>query len=131
MIIRELVLHNFGIYASTNKFEFHAKKPVVLIGGMNGRGKTTILEAVLLALYGSNSFAYMESHYKSYGQYLKSYVNRTDGTLKTSIDLEFLMEAENNETYRIHREWDGSKKRLSETIHVYRDKEYNQFLTDN
>lgn len=131
MIIKELVLHNFGIYASTNKFEFHAKKPVVLIGGMNGRGKTTILEAVLLALYGSNSFAYMESHYKSYGQYLKSYVNRTDGTLKTSIDLEFLMEAENNETYRIHREWDGSKKRLSETIHVYRDKEYNQFLTDN
>ena len=131
MIIRELVLHNFGIYASTNKFEFHAKKPVVLIGGMNGRGKTTILEAVLLALYGSNSFAYMESHYKSYGQYLKSYVNRTDGTLRTSIDLEFLMEAENNEICRIHREWDGSKKRLSETIHVYKDKEYNQFLTDN
>ncbi len=131
MIIKELILHNFGIYASTNKFEFHAKKPVVLIGGMNGRGKTTILEAVLLALYGSNSFAYMESHYKSYGQYLKSYINRADGTLKTSIDLEFLMEAENKEVYRIHREWDGNKKRLSETIYVYKDKEYNQFLTDN
>ena len=45
MIIRELVLHNFGVYASTNKFEFQGKKPIVLIGGMNGRGKTTFLEA--------------------------------------------------------------------------------------
>lgn len=131
MIIKELVLHNFGIYASTNTFVFHAEKPVVLIGGMNGRGKTTILEAVLLALYGVNSFAYMESSFKSYGQYLKSYVNKADGTLKTYIDLEFLMEAGNKEVYRIHREWDGSKKRLAEIIHVYKDREFNQFLTDN
>ena len=131
MVIKELVLYNFGIYASINRFEFHAEKPVVLIGGMNGRGKTTILEAVLLALYGTNSFAYMESNFKSYGQYLKSYVNRADGTLKTYIDLEFLMEAENKETYRIHREWDGSKKRVAEKIHVYKDGEHDQFLTDN
>ena len=53
MIITKLVLHNFGVYAGTNTFEFHGKKPVVLIGGMNGRGKTTFLEAVLLALYGA------------------------------------------------------------------------------
>ena len=47
MIIRELTLHNFGVYASTNTFRFHGEKPIVLIGGMNGRGKTTFLEAVL------------------------------------------------------------------------------------
>ena len=62
MIIKKLVLHNFGVYASTNVFEFKGNKPIVLIGGMNGRGKTTFLEAVLLALYGSNSFAYNESN---------------------------------------------------------------------
>jgi len=58
MIIKRMVLHNFGVYANTNTFEFSAEKPVVLIGGLNGRGKTTILDAVLLALYGSNSFVY-------------------------------------------------------------------------
>ena len=55
MIIKKLQLHNFGVYAGDNEFIFEGNKPVVLIGGMNGRGKTTFLEAVLLALYGSNS----------------------------------------------------------------------------
>ena len=128
MIIKKLVLHNFGVYASTNTFEFHGEKPVVLIGGMNGRGKTTFLEAVLLSLYGSNSFAYSESKYKTFGQYLKSFVNVSDGTLETYVDLEFSMESE---LYRIHREWSGAKQRISETIKVYKDGEYNQFLTDN
>ena len=60
MIIKSLKLHNFGVYAGDNEFVFDGKKPIVLIGGMNGRGKTTFLEAILLALYGSNSFAYRE-----------------------------------------------------------------------
>ena len=62
MIIKRLVLHNFGIYAGTNMFEFHGEKPVVLIGGMNGRGKTTFLEAVLLSLYGLNSFRILKEN---------------------------------------------------------------------
>ena len=69
MIIRNLTLHNFGVYAGTNTFEFNNEKPIVLVAGMNGRGKTTFLEAVLLALYGSNSFAYKESAYQTYGKY--------------------------------------------------------------
>lgn len=131
MIIKELILHNFGVYASTNKFMFKGEAPIVLIGGMNGRGKTTFLEAVLLALYGSNSFAYSESKYKTFGQYLRSFVNESDGSLQTYIDLTFSMDAESKELYRIHREWDGTKKRIAEEISVYKDGEYNQFLTDN
>lgn len=71
MILRKVIMHNFGVYASTNQFEFKGNKPVVLIGGMNGRGKTTFLEAVLLGLYGSNSFAYTESKFKTYVIYVK------------------------------------------------------------
>ena len=43
MIIKSLKLHNFGVYAGDNEFVFDGNKPVVLIGGMNGRGKTTLL----------------------------------------------------------------------------------------
>lgn len=41
MIIRRLRLYNFGVYAGDNEFLFTNNKPIVLIGGMNGRGKTT------------------------------------------------------------------------------------------
>ena len=54
MVIKRLTLYNFGVYASYNTFIFDNDKTVTLIGGRNGRGKTTFLEAILLALYGSN-----------------------------------------------------------------------------
>ena len=131
MIISKLTLYNFGVYAGENTFEFHSEKPVVLIGGMNGRGKTTFLDAVLLALYGPNSFAFNESRYKSYGQYLKSFVNKADGTQNTYVELEFKLDSETNETYVVNRQWSGKGQRIHEKISVYRDGEPNKFLTDN
>ena len=131
MIIKKLIMHNFGVYASTNVLEFRGKKPVVLIGGMNGRGKTTILEAVLLGLYGSNSFAYTESKYATYGQYLKSYVNKADGTLESYIDIEFSMDSNDEEVYYVHRKWDAKGLRVHEKINVRKNGEENSFLTEN
>ncbi|MDR1771570.1 MAG: DNA sulfur modification protein DndD [Hungatella sp.] len=131
MIIKKLVMHNFGVYASTNILKFHGNKPVVLIGGMNGRGKTTILEAVLLALYGSNSFAYRESKFQTYGQYLKSYVNKSDNTLESYVEIEFTMDRTESEVYFVHREWEGKGQRVRERIWVKRNGEENAFLTEN
>lgn len=131
MIIKKLTMHNFGVYASTNVLEFNGKKPVVLIGGMNGRGKTTILEAILLGLYGSNSFAYTESKYATYGQYLKSYVNKTDGTMETYVEIEFFMDKAGKEQYCVRREWSGSSQRVREKISVKKNGEEDRFLTQN
>lgn len=131
MRIRKLTMHNFGVYASTNMLEFKGNKPVVLIGGMNGRGKTTILEAILLSLYGANSFAYTESKYTTYGQYLKSYVNKADGTLETYVEIEFSMDSLQKEVYCVRREWDGKGLRVHEKISVRKNGEENIFLTEN
>lgn len=124
-------MHNFGVYSSTNVLKFVSDKPVVLVGGMNGRGKTTILEAVLLSLYGSNSFAYTESKYNTYGQYLKSYVNKTDGSLKTYLEIEFSMDNSDKEVYNVRREWDGKGIRVHEKIIVKKNGEESTFLTEN
>jgi DNA sulfur modification protein DndD len=131
MIITRLTLNNFGVYAGINTFEFNSSKPVVLIGGMNGRGKTTFLEAVLLALYGANSFAYNESKYHTYGQYLKAYVNEADGTLKSFVELEFKLESETEERYLVRREWSGSGQRTKEKMSIKKDAVPNTFLTNN
>ena len=120
MIIKQFVLHNFGVYAGTNTFEFRANKPIVLIGGLNGRGKTTFLEGILLALYGKNSFAYSENDNQTYGQYLRSYVNVSDGTKETSVDLTFFMNVDDTEEYRICREWNSNSTRTMERVFVYK-----------
>ena len=131
MRIKKLKLHNFGVYAGDNEFVFEGHKPIVLIGGMNGRGKTTFLEAVLLSLYGQSSFAYSESDYKSYSGYLRSFVNRGTNDNTCSVTLEFEINNGHLENYLIHREWDADAKRSKEQISVYKDGEYNEFLTNN
>ena len=53
MILDSIRLQNFGAYGGLNEAELTPadRQPVVLFGGMNGGGKTTLLDA-LLVLYG-------------------------------------------------------------------------------
>lgn len=131
MIIKRLSLHNFGVYAGDNTFEFNSSKPIILVGGMNGRGKTTFLEAVLLALYGSNSFAYSESKQKSYLQYLRSFVNNSAEDKSCSVELEFEITNSIKESYIIKRCWDTISKKTKEEITVYKDGSFDELLTNN
>ena len=131
MIIKRLKLHNFGVYAGDNEFMFEGKKPIVLVGGMNGRGKTTFLEAILLALYGSNSFAYSESKKRSYIQYLRSFVNKNADDKMCSVELEFEIDNGVREHYLIKRQWNSISKKNIEEICVYKDETYSGFLTNN
>ena len=131
MIIKRLRLHNFGVYAGEDEFSFSNQKPIVLVGGMNGRGKTTFLEAVLLALYGSNSFAYTESKKRSYSQYLKSFINKNAEDKECSVELEFEINGGSKENYIIKRSWNGNEKKAEEVISVYKDGTENEFLTQN
>ena len=131
MIINRLTMHNFGLYAGTNTFEFTSKKPIVLIGGMNGRGKTTFLEAILLSLYGANSIAYKESDYNSYNQYLRSYVNNNSWSQSSYVEIEFLLNESSNDTYLVRREWNALSRITKEEISVQQNGVYSEFLTQN
>ncbi len=131
MIINRLTMHNFGVYAGTNTFEFTSEKPIVLIGGMNGRGKTTFLEAILLSLYGANSIAYKESDYNSYNQYLRSYVNNNSWSQSSYVEIEFLLNESSNDTYLVRREWNALSRITKEEISVQQNGVYSEFLTQN
>ena len=131
MIINRLVLHNFGVYAGTNEFEFTHKKPIVLIGGMNGRGKTTFLEAILLSLYGTNSIAYKESKFNSYNQYLRSYVNKNHWSQSSYVEIEFSLSDSSSDTYFVRREWNALSKITKESIKVLKNGVFSEFLTNN
>jgi len=131
MILKKLTLSNFGIYAETNTFDFESDKPVILIGGMNGRGKTTFLEAVLLVLYGRRSFAFMESKL-SYPAYLRKLVNAADGTMQTQIELIFATgnDAAKN-VYTLNRSWSSQYKDVKDSVRVFKNGKEDTFLSDN
>lgn len=131
MKISKLTLHNFGIYAGHNILDFSSDKPVILIGGMNGRGKTTILEAILFALYGRRSFAFEESAL-SFPKYLMQLVNTSDGRDSTKVELEFTLSVESvMQTYCVIREWSLHTAIPSLKTTVLKNGTYNQLLSKN
>lgn len=57
MRIKKIYLNNIGPFYGLNKFDLKtdSNKNIVLIGGNNGSGKTTFLNALRIGLYGSHS----------------------------------------------------------------------------
>lgn len=132
MIIRKLTLSNFGIYKGRHQFCFSDEKPIVLIGALNGCGKTTFLEAILFALYGGNSQSFLESEYSTLGNYLRAHSNSESDDRKCFVELEFTLDTEgSNSTFRIKRSWDSSRPRIAPKIEVYKDGLLDGNLTNN
>ena len=58
MRLRKLILRDFGLYRGEQtvdlspRVKYGRQRPIILIGGHNGAGKTTILDGVRLCLYG-------------------------------------------------------------------------------
>jgi len=129
MILTELVLENYGLYRGRTVFDLRPRlkygksRPIILFGGMNGAGKTTVLQAINLCLYGSMTFNGRLSQ-QQYYQYLMSRVHRApsaliqpDGAL---IELEFEQShvGENN-VYRIRRSWLASGRASGENLEIF------------
>ena len=139
MIFNELKLSNFCIYRGEHEFNLapaaHRGKatPVVLFGGMNGGGKTTILDAVQLVLYGKRAKCSKRGE-KSYDDFLRSCINHdVDPQMGASIGLTFLYASEGSENvYEISRLWSpGTGGAIRERVTVLKDGEPDHWMAEN
>ena len=71
MILDTIILENFGAYGGRQEAVLTPEdgKPVILFGGMNGGGKTTLLDAIQLAFYGPK--ARLSNRGRGYRDYLR------------------------------------------------------------
>lgn len=132
MIFKDLQLNNFGIFAGDNCFHFSSptdpSKNITLIGGKNGCGKTTILDAVLLALYGKRSLTVRESG-MSYSAYLKKSIHKEADSC--AIELSFLIPSKADFLdFRIKRSWSNQTK-PTEHLEIWQNNHYDEQLADN
>lgn len=130
MIIKELVLYNFGVYVGRQVLNLEPPcpdHPVILIGGLNGGGKTTILDAVQLALYGKKARCSAREKY-SYKEFLRKSINRnaTKAGVELEFETHFVGEAT---TLRICRSWGYKGKVVDENLSIWRDGEPDHLLT--
>lgn len=131
MRIRRLVLESFGQFRGRTELDLLPRKrygkrhPVVLIGGTNGAGKTTILDAIRLCLYGSLALGDRVSQ-EQYRTYLRSCVHRVDGAAvsikSASVGLEFdYGVAGEVHRFEVERSWDCTPGGVLTDLRVQRD----------
>lgn len=127
MKINKISLYNFNSFEGLNEFDFSIdsdEKNIILIGGKNGAGKTSLFSAIKIALYGPLAFGYVgiNPHYIAK---IKDCINskafqtrRVEAWVQISISI--MVEREIKQ-YQITREWDYSNQKLIEKYIVKTD----------
>lgn len=122
MIFRELILENFGPYLGRHVINLTTEKdeqscPIILFGGMNGGGKTTIMDAIRLALYGQRAQCSTRGNL-GYADFLSQCINNSASPIE-STRLELVIEHIKESQWvdlRIVRTW--TKRDLKDTLGI-------------
>lgn len=133
MTLDELVLHDFGAYGGRQSVELTpiADRPIVLFGGMNGGGKTTLLDAIQLCLYGT--FAKTSNRAGlSYPNYLDRSIHRSAGTNDAAVELAFSQNVAGSlHSFRLHRSWSRTPSGTRERLELLRNGEPDDLATEH
>lgn len=134
MIFDEITLHNFGLYQGTQRVELtppESNKPIILIGGLNGGGKTTFLDALQLVLFGPHAKCSNRGSL-AYPEYLSRCVHRKPGNSEAGIEISFRHTVEGTEEhYHLRRFWKVSGSGCKERFEVFKNGHAEPALADN
>lgn len=129
MIFTKLVIDNFGVYAGTNAFYLRPEsdeevhRPIILFGGKNGSGKTTILDAIRLCLYGRSALG-NRVRQKDYELYIGQRIHRNSSQQIQNARIRLIFEHTHvgvTSTYDAVRSWDISGKSFKEEVSIFKD----------
>jgi DNA sulfur modification protein DndD len=131
VLLRSITLQDFGLYAGQQSISllprtrYKKERPIILIGGNNGAGKTSLLDAVRLTLYGKLALGNRVSQ-SDYSAYLKSRIHVPPASKpqpsSASITLEFdYAEAGLTHRYQVVRAWAVRGQSVIESLDITKD----------
>ena len=132
MYFTKIELHNFGIYKGTHVMSLSPKngqRNITLVGGLNGRGKTTFHDAILLALYGRNALKYIQEKERSYERLLLNRINKhaSDDCAYVSIS----MRLDDGTDICIIRKWTRRRNKAFQEFRVEKNGAVDGLLGEN
>lgn len=127
MKINRVKLYNFGSYEGINEFDFEITdkvKNIILIGGKNGSGKTSLFTAIKVALYGPLAYGYVgvNPHYISK---IKDLINSKafqQDKVESEVQIALQLKIERDvKSYVITRRWDYTDQKLMEVYTIEKE----------
>ena len=114
MIIKTLTLENFRVFSGRHDVDLKPKSgsPIVLFGGLNGAGKTSILTAIRYVLLGRMAFDQVTSQ-KAYIEHITSLIHHSSLVsdaleAKVEITFDYVREGKVIE-YSVSRKWSSGQ----------------------
>lgn len=128
MHIKKLLLNNIGAYfGNQNSFDFSTddKNNVILLGGKNGAGKTTILESLRIVLFGSMAYGFVNEN-EPYYRKISSLFNRKALKEDSNPDFRIILNYSSTEDlevnqYTLTRSWRIKQEKIKEDFYVVRN----------
>jgi len=127
MRINNIQLINIGPYLGSNALEFNPNgnsKNIVLIGGKNGTGKTSLFNAVKICIYGCKAYGYEKENQVYYSDILRIINSqeklKNEGIAKVVTDIT-LEDGKKDSMYSLKRMWTLDGKKVQESFSVSRD----------
>lgn len=131
MILEHLKLVDFRVFQGVHEFDFVPRtkygkpRPIILFGGLNGTGKTTILTAVLISLYGRQSLG-VGTRTKEYQSYLEKAIHKSRKTIlkprSASLALTFTYARMGVVSrYTVDRKWEVEGDGVNEALCITKD----------
>lgn len=134
MHFSSIELYNYGIYKGKHIISLtdqEGTKNVTLVGGMNGRGKTTILDSIFLCLYGRKSTEYITGKKEAYNKLLKDHINKSANDKSTHIKLTMEMDDDEGTLIAITRAWNMNGEKIDTTLLVEKNGIEDNYLSEN
>jgi DNA sulfur modification protein DndD len=134
MILDEITLHNFGLYNGRQSITLtpaSQDKPVILFGGLNGGGKTTLLDALQLCLFGGHAKTSSRGSL-AYPEYLARCIHRGSDMQEAGVRISFRHTVDGHEEcYVIDRSWRLANGSCKERFEVLKNGTLDPALADN
>lgn len=131
MLLRTFTLENFGIYGGAQLFDLTPQssdqfdRPIVLISGKNGVGKTTFVEGLRLCLHGPLALGSRVGQ-QEYEDHLLRRIHRplphqgSSAPTQAAVDLTFdFVGLGKKQSYRVRRAWQIHNRRLVHEVCIW------------